>query len=288
MIIAVSLIGCEQEAKQTSRQSPSLPTSTGFVHYDWLPEQLKHTMDHLQHLHPNRHFNFYYYFAVDDINRHYYIVDAGMKIITEMPVTSEAALQFIDEKLYDPNTLKSGAYFARDTSRRSKTSDRDQFFDPQRNVFYILTKDSVSFTQLRVAITEDTAQQQIYIIQGPSDPTVYPLSEVDRPAMPVRGREYFRQAIEEEVRSAEAFLLYDTGTVEVTFVVGGRRVHSPNLVRGLSTYHDTHEAYQADGEYIKAINNAKVWWHDARKDDQPVQSTVRMTFDISRLKKPSP
>ena len=88
---------------------------------------------------------------------------------------------------------------------------------------------------------------------------------------------------EGKVRDAEAFLLYDTGTVEVEFTVWGKRARSPNLIRGFSSRSETHEAYQTDGEFIKAINDAKVWWHDARKQGRLVQSTVRMTFDVSQL-----
>ena len=262
-------------------------TTTGFVHYNWLPQSLKDTMKHLAS-HTDRHFNFYYYFTVDDINRHFYLEDAGLAVIAECPVVHEEALRFIDEQLYNPQARKWGSYHAWDTTNwRNKSPQENRWNYYQRHILYILPQDSADFTQLRVAVMEDTTLQRRYEVRGPADPTVYSSKEVNQPAVPKRGMAYFREAIKNEVRSAEAFILYDTGTVEVTFQVWGGRARSPNLVRGLSTHHDTHEAYQADGEFIKAINSAKVWWRDARKDGRPVPSTVRMTFDIRQLKKPS-
>lgn len=286
LVVAASLIACEREEGQVSRELPTVKSS-GFVHYDWLPKQLKHTMDHLLHLHPDRHFNFYYYFPVDDINRHYYMVDAGLEVIAEMPVTNQEVLRFIDNKLYELPLRKRGIYTAIDTNQWADHT-REQLFHPEKYVIYVLTEDSVDFTQLRIAIAEDTTRGKRWLPGVPGDTVVYTSSEVDQPAEPMRGADYFRQAILKETASSEAFILYDTGTVEVTFQVWGGRARSPNLVRGLSTHYDTHEAYQADGEFIKAINDAKVWWHDARQNGRPVASTVRMTFDISQLKKSLP
>ena len=283
---------CESGGNQTTDDASTViidTTSTGFAHYDWLPQSLKDTMEHLAYAHTDRHFNFYYYFTVDDINRHFFLEDAGLAVIAERPVVHEEALRFVDEQLYDPQARKWGEYYARDTTNwqnKSREENRWSYF--KRNIFYILPQEEADFTQLRVAIVEDTTLKRHYEIRVPADPAVYSSSAVDQPAVPMRGMDYFREAIEHEVHSAEAFILYDTGTVEVTFEVWGGRARSPNLVRGLSTHHDTHAAYQADGEFIKAINNAKVWWRDARQDGQPVASTVRMTFDISELKESSP
>ena len=291
MLVLVGLGSCESKegVNTAASSSETAGPTTDFVHYDWLPQSLKDTMKHLAYAHTDRHFNFYYYFTVDDINRHFFLEDAGLAVIAERPVVNEEALRFLDEQLYDPQARKWGEYHAWDTTdwqNGSRQENRWSYF--QRNIFYILPQEEADFTQLRVAIMEDTTLKRRNEIRVPADPQVYPSSEVDQPAAPMRGMAYFRQAIEHDVQSAEAFILYDTGTVEVTFEVWGGRARSPNLVRGLSTRHDTHAAYQADGEFIKAINNAKVWWRDARRDGRPVASTVRLTFDISQLKKPSP
>ncbi len=34
-------------------------------------KELKHTMDHLTHLHPDRYFHYYYYFDHEDVNRNF-------------------------------------------------------------------------------------------------------------------------------------------------------------------------------------------------------------------------
>ncbi len=163
-----------------------------------------------------------------------------------------------------------------------KSDKRSLFF--HRFISYVLPEDSADFSQLRVAIVEDSVAHSSERYMGPDDLTVYNPNEVDHPPEPVRGIDYFREVIMNEIRSAEVFTLFDTGTVEVEFNVWGHTTHAPNLVRGFSTHHDTHEAYQADGEFIKAINDARVWWHNAQKAGQPVRSKMRVTFDISTLK----
>ena len=279
--VATLMMGCERESEQTPAAESAPSVSSGFVHYDWIPRRMKHTMDHLQTLHPRRVYSYCYYFTVDDINRHFHLDDAGLGVVAEITVSNEDALRFIDDKLYNIEANKWGAYQAWDTTEWRK---KRRSFYPNRTIKYILTEDPVDFTQLRLAIVEDTAIQELRSIEPHSDPKLYSSSEVDQPAEPMRGWDYFRRAIENEVRDAEAFLLYDTGTVEVAFTVWGKRARSPNLIRGFSSHSNAHEAYQADGEFIKAINDAKVWWHDARKQNRPVQSTVRMTFDVSQLK----
>ena len=288
--IIMGLVGCERESETKVTVPEKAYATTGFADYDWLPEKLKHTMDHLARTHTDRHFNFYYYFTVDDINRHFYMIDPGLEVVTEMLVTHEEVLNLIDDKLYDVETRKGGIYVAWDTTNYWRQDRQNVEKSPyyENYIFYVLPKDSADFSQLRVAIVEDTTLQNPDKYFGPPDLTVYTPKEIDTPPHPVRGMEYFRKAIIDEVQSAEVFTLYDTGTVEVAFTVWGHRTHSPNLVRGFSTRSDTHEAYQADGEFIKAINDAKVWWHDARKDGKPVRSKMRMTFDVSTLKNQSP
>ena len=286
-LVAGIAIGCENESG--SRSTAALPettrSTTGFADYDWLPEKLKHSMEHLAKAYPERHFNFYYYFTVDDINRHFYITDPGLQVVEEMSVTNENALRTIEDHLYNVKTRMRGSYVAWDTLNwRKYSKNRNRWPYYQSNIFYVLPENSADFHQLRVAIMEDTTVQHPNHDYGPPDLTVYSLLEVDKPPRPVRGLDYFREAIMNRIASAEVFTLFDTGTVEVELNVWANKTHSPNLVRGFSTRLDTHEAYQADGEFIKAINGAKVWWQPALKNGKPVRSKMRMTFDISTLK----
>lgn len=287
IFMMVGLIGCEKEhrANTTFAASETAYPSTGFADYDWLPAKLKRRMDHLALTHTDRHFNFYYYFQVDDINRHFYVIDPGLKVIEEMPVTDEEALLLIEDKLYDATSRKNGIYVAWDTTLfRQQGQPKVDIPYFRQTVAYVLPDQKADFGRLRVAIVEDSTVQNTIRYYGPPDPTVYDPSQVDTLPRPARGMDYFQRAIFNDVQSAEVFGLYDTGTVEVEFTVWGYRTHSPNLVHGFSSRSDTHEAYQADGEFIKAINRAKVWWHHARKDGRPVQCRMRVTFNVSDLK----
>lgn len=287
--MVVGVAGCKQspnDPMMVPRVDQSTVESTDF---HWLPKQLRHTMDHLVHLYPDRHFKFYYYFATEEVNRNFYMTDPGLRIMAEMPVTNENALRRVEDHLYDVATRERGIFLAYDTTnlrRHSASGQRSPYFESF--IAYVLPKDSADFRQLRVAIVEDKMAYSSERYEGPSDLKVYTLSEVDTLPCPVRGLDYFRNVIMNEVRDAEVFTLYDTGTVEVSFTVWGHRTHSPNLVRGFSTRDTTHEAYQADGEFIKAINDANVWWHDAQRNGQSVRSTMRMTFDVSTLKNQPP
>lgn len=241
-------------------------------------------MDHLTHLHPNRHFKFLYYFATEDVNRHFYMTDPGLDIIAKMPVTNENALRRIEDDLYNVTARERGIVTTYDTTNvrgRISFGKHSPYFEPL--IAYVLPEDSADFCQLRVAVVEDPRPYSHERYERPADLKIYSSSEVDTPAQPVRGMDYFREVVMEEVQKAEVFALYDTGTVEVSFVVWGHRAHSPNLIQGFSSKNPTHEAYQADGEFIKAVNRAKVWWHDAQKEGQPVRSSLRMTFDVNTL-----
>ena len=288
LTVVVGLVGCEREAGNAPATLEADSMTTGLTDYDWLPKQLQHTMHHLVRLHPDRHFDFYYYFDTEDINRNYYMIDPGLKVIEEVPVTNENALLHIEDQLYDVRARKRGISTSWDTlnfRRPLSSGERSTYVLPFTTYVYVLPNDSADFSQLRVAIVEDTAAYSLEKYTGPDDLVVYQLNEVDVPPRPVRGIDYFRNVIMREVQDAEVFSLYDTGTVEISFTVWGHRAHSPNLVRGFSTHSDAHEAYQADGEFIKAINSAKVWWHNAQKDDRSVRSEMHVTFDITTLKK---
>lgn len=221
--IILTGIGCEQSHdKAPSVSTKSVFPITGFADYDWLPDQLKHTADHLATMHTDRHFNFYYYFQVDDINRHFYMIDPGLEVIEEMPVTNENALSLIEDKLYDVKNRRSGIHVAWDTilfRRDGKAPPKIPYH--RQTITYVLPDEEADFSQLRVALVEDTTLQSPMYYYGPPDPEVYALSEVDVPPRPVRGIDYFRKAIFDEVRSAEVFALYDTGTVEIAFTVWG-------------------------------------------------------------------
>lgn len=286
-VTVIGMVGCEKESGTNTTTAPPLETiqpATGFVDYDWLPEKLKHTMDHLTHLYPEHIYRFYYYFTTDDINRHYYMIDPGLDIIEEMPVTNENALSRIDEQLYNVKTRKRGIYVAQDTvDRRQEAKTGDLLPEHKIFVFYVLPENSADFSQLRVAIVKDTSSQRSTRYFTSNDLTVYDISKVDTPPRPVRGINYFIEAVTKAVQSAEIFTLYDTGAVEVEFTVW-HSANSPNIICGFSSQDSTYEAYQADGEVLKAIHHAKVWWYPARKDGQPVRSKMRVTFDVSTLK----
>ena len=282
--VLVGLVGCER-ASGTITTSPEVKRpSTGFADYDWLPEKLKHTMDHLAHLYPDRHFSFYYYFATEDINRNFYMTDPGLRVIAEMPVTNEEAMNRIDEKLYNVKVRKHGLYVAQDTVNRYQQAQVSEPWPVHKSlILYVLPEDSADFYQLRVAIVKDTISRQAARNPTSNDLTIYDIDEVDIPPRPVRGMKYFREAVTKAVQSAKLFTLYDTGTVEVEFTVW-HTAGSPNIIHGFNSQEDTYEAYQADSEVLKAIHFAKVWWHNAQKDGQPVRSNLRMTFDIRTLK----
>ena len=281
----LGLAGCERDTKVSTAPSPSETAYpiTGFDDYDWLPDELKHAADHLVRMNPNHLYRFHYYFDTDDINRHFYIDDPGL-IITQMPVTNEHALERIDDQLHRVEARKRGVYVAHDTVDRRGKEQKDAPWQEHKSlVFYVLPKNSADFSGLRIALVRDTISESAtqYVL---NDPTVYDMNEVDTPPRPIRGLEYFKKAVIGTVRSAALFVPYDTGTVEVEFIVS-RTTDSPNIIRGFSSQDSTYEAYQVDGEILKAIQHAKVWWRMARKDGQPVRTRMRMSFDIAALKK---
>ena len=79
------------------RQNPNnekMPVSSGFPEYDLIPAVLKQKMDSLKAAQfnavqlkvaqQNIDYSYWYYFDTEDVNKHYYIDDAGIKIIEEM------------------------------------------------------------------------------------------------------------------------------------------------------------------------------------------------------------
>ncbi len=276
--VVALVAGCEQRTEQQATAETQLAESSGFVHYDWLPQNLRDTMQQLTDTHTDRHFNFYYYFDVDDINRHYYLEDIGLAVVAKQPVTHQRALQFIEDRLYDPKVRQRGSYIAIDTTNRGvERKARQKYY--RNYIHYLLPEYRADFQLLRVALVEDTtgATRQ----PESSDTNAY---VPDQPARPVRGMEYFRRAVLEEVQSANSLILQDSGTVTLEFSVWGGKAQSPTLVQGFSTQSDAYEAYQTDGAFIKAVNRAKVRWHHARKNGRPVRSTVRIAFDVRQLK----
>lgn len=180
-VIAVGLVGCEKESRvgTTSTSPEAAYPSTGFADYDWLPEKLKHSMDHLAHTNVNRHFNFYYYFQVDYINRHFYMIDPGLRVIEEMPVTNEEVLSLIEDKLYDVKNRRSGIYAAWDTTMFRRQGQPPVYIPYFRQtITYVLPDQTADFKQLRVAIVEDSTAQSSIRYYGPPDLTVYTPSEV--------------------------------------------------------------------------------------------------------------
>jgi hypothetical protein len=262
----------EKATKQGSVAAEQFP-STGFPDYDWLPEQLKRQMYQVANAHLERDYYFYYYFKNDDLHQHFFLDDFGVKIIAEMPVTHEMALQRIEDKLYNAQARRKGRFMARDTNRYLANGPAWH----QRLVGYIFPEIEADFLQLRVAIVEDTPARKRN--HKTYDTTVYSLHEVDEPPIPIRGMEYFQQAVRKEAQLDQALALFDTGTITVEFFVG-HRAQVIDIVSGLEDGNDSYEAYQADSEFMKAVHNAKVWWKPASIQGEPVLTKMQITFQI--------
>jgi len=263
----------EQENAQVELRQPISHSITGFPDYDWLPKELKHQMDSVVEAHLENDYHFYYYFKNDDLHQHFFLDDFGLKIIAEMPVTHEIALQRIEDKLYHVQTRRKGVFMAVDTNRYVTNGPAAH----KRMVGYILPEGEADFRQLRVAIVEDTpARKRNHKIY---DTTVYALHQVEEPPRPLRGMEYFQQAVRKEAQLDQVLALFDTGTITIEFSVG-HRVQVIDIVIGLEDGNNSYEAYQADSEFMKAVHNAKVWWKPASIQGEPVLTKMQITFQI--------
>jgi hypothetical protein len=272
--------------KQAAMVSEAFP-STGFADYDLLPEQLKKRMEELVKNDTTHQYSFYYFFETDDINRHYYLDDQGLQIVVKMPVTNEEALNRIDEKLNEIEVKKLGRYVVRDTTNYQKYRQglkvvpvpKYRFF-----IFHVLPEGAPDFTQLRVAIMKDTVNRGLSKYPENIDTVMYDLDEVDVPPRPLRGLDYFQEAVRKEAQLEEVFALFDTGTVTVEFAVMGHHAQALDVVDGLNNWNNSYEAYQADSEFMKAVHNAKVRWKPGIKNGQPVKTKMKITFKIDSAK----
>lgn len=255
--------------------------STGFDDYDLLPEQLKKQMEALVKKDTIHRYNFYYFFKTDDINHHYYLNDRGLKVVAEMPVTNERALDLIDEKINNIMVKRHGRYEAHDNISHQKynLALKHKFC-----VFYVMPEGTADYSQLRVAIMEDTLWRDRSKYPENIGLVMYDLDEVDSPPRPVRGLDYFQQAVIKEAELEEVFVLFDTGTVTIEFAVVGDQVEALDIVQGFSNWNSSYEAYQADSEFMKAVHNAKVRWKPGLKDKQSVKTKMKITFKVDSAK----
>lgn len=284
------ILGKEQKPftkqEQVTVKSTAFP-HTGFTDYDLLPEPLKKQMEELIKNNPTHQYSFYYFFETDDINRHYYLEDRGMKIIARMPVTNAEALNLIGEKLNEIEIKKLGRYVARDTSNYQKIRQGLEVVPIPKHkslIFYVLPEGEADFSQLRVGIVKNTMKKETLSYTRYLDTVMYELDEVDVPPQPVRGMDYFQEVVCKEAQLDVVFALFDTGTVTVEFFVVGNQVQALDVVQGFSNWNDGYEAYQADSEFMKAVHNAKVIWESGIKNGQSVKTKMKITFTIDSAK----
>jgi len=260
-------------------------SSTGFLDYDLLPNELKLRMEELQASDTPRHYSFYYFFETDDINRHYYLDDDPMNTILEsQSVTNQEALELVEERLLE----SKGRGFNRAEHPNFWENMRNRELAPkiyhQQVVNYILPEYEADFRQLRVGIMVDTANyMEAHENEIIHDTKTYHLTEVDVPPRPIRGEAYFHDAVRKYLKEQLVyFQFYDmTGVVKAEFTVGGK-ASSPQIIEGFSTREtERDEAYKLDGLIVKALNNLKVRWKSGERDGKSVNTRVTMNVHFS-------
>ncbi len=280
------------QSETDSAISSESTRSSGFPEYDLIPETLKQKMVSLKAAHHNIHYSFWYYFDTDDVNQHYYITDAGMKIMAEMPVTNPQALDLVGAKRQEnpgsdvvvaqhPDMMHTPSDTKEEREKRLKKFRAHQA-DPRKYpelvwIRFIFTEDSVDYSKLKIAIINDSFSRSARAMydKEPSN-----LEDVDQLPVPVRGYDYFEKIMVKELMKNDVFTFYDLkGEVTVAFTVGNAAA-SPNIVKGFSSGSDSYEAYKADGAFIKVLNKLKVQWQPARKGSTPVRVTMPLTFKI--------
>lgn len=263
-------------------------SSSGYPEYDLIPAELRCKMDSLKVAHYNINYTYWYFFDIEDVNKNYYITDAGMKIIAEMPVTDPQALALVDEKIQNnpgidvdvtrhPDMVIDASASKEEKEKQFKRM-RENKDDPSRVwIRYIFPEDTVDFSKLRVAIMADNFSRSP---MGMFTSEPYAPKDLDTLPVPVRGYDYFEELMVKELMQHDVFTFYDLkGEVTVELTVG-TTASSPNIVKGFSSSNDSYEAYQADGAFVKALNNLKVWWKPGKVGNSPVRVKMPVTFHV--------
>lgn len=279
------LLDQRENKKPVATKSPEKSAQTGFLDYDLLPEALKKEMHALQQKNTSHWYYFTYYFDNDDVNHRYYVTDARHKIIKQMSVTSNEAMDLVEQYMLEDQG--GGQHTARDQRLFSQEAKKQPPWYIG-HVGYVLPQDkeNADFSKLKVAILEmnfpEWVTSQEEESNGSSETRTYRLSEVDETPKPIRGIEYFKEVVADEIKRKASFL-YDQlqGDVLVSFTIGSN-AKSPQVVKGFSTVSNTHEAYRMDGIIIKAINNSKVHWKLAKKDGKYVSIRIAMTLSFNK------
>lgn len=270
--------------------------STDFPEYGLIPAALKEKMQALKAAHFNINYTYWYYFDVEDVNKHYYITDGGIKIIEDMPVNDPLALALVEGKMLDnpgkdmaiaqhPDMIMNPSASKEEREKKMKRfrahQDNPGLYPQLTSIRYIFPADTANFSKLRVAImAEDLSYHSMSMYQ--SEPYAY--EAVDSLPVPVRGYVYFEKVMAKELMEHDVFTFYDLkGEVTVEFTVGST-ASSPNIVEGFSTREDSYKAYQADGAFIKALNKLKVRWKPGKKGKAPVQVKIPLTFQVNGQK----
>lgn len=264
-----------EEKKPKVKQASVVPEkfpSTSFPDYDLLPENLKQRMEEMVKKDTMHSYSFYYFFEVDDVNRHFYITDAQHEILNAMPVTNPEVFELVDEKI------------AQDKGKGHAVSIEEKFFRQQKTahkgiVSYVLPEDKaqIDFNKLQVGILKMHLPYYLSDLHDLAQDThTYKLSEVDQPPVPIRGLVYFKKVVMDEIKNKASFIYDDLkGEVVVEFTIGHKAI-SPQFVKDFAD--STYEAYRAGGIILRAINDSKVHWKSGIKNGKHVNTRVGMSF----------
>lgn len=268
--------------KHASVKAEKFP-GTGFPDYDLLPDNLKQRMEELTQEDTSQQYRFYYFFEVDDVNRHYYIDDYPMNtILTSQKVDNQDALALVDERLMED--VGQGFAIIHHPQYWDWINDRTkkiEVFSHKNMVHYVFPEGEADFRTLRVGIFKDTTDYlRIYENELTHDSQTYGLKEVDTAPHPTRGFTYFHDVIRKYLNDKLVyFSFYEMkGVVKTEFTIGGK-AGSPQIIEGFSTREsERDEAYKLDGLIIKALNNPKVRWKSGTKNGKHVNTRVGMDF----------
>lgn len=286
MLVGLAFFTNEQ-TEQVEGEKVTSGSSSGYPEYDMIPIELKHKMDSLKAKSYNISYTYWYYFDIEDVNKHYYLEDDELEVVESLPVTNPAVLAMVDEIIQEkPGRDRFSAHHpAMKISPNASKEERENHYKKywkNRNspswvtIQYLFPEDTIDFSKLRVGIVEQ-------IIPPYTNPAalrvVHPYNEVDTLPMPLRGYAYFEDVMEKGLMQYDVFTFYDLkGKVTVEFTVGSSP--SPDIVEGFSTHEDSYEAYQADGAFIKVLNNLKVRWKPGKQGNSPVAVRMPLTFQV--------
>ncbi|WPP48881.1 hypothetical protein [Catalinimonas niigatensis] len=269
------------KVKRASLKSESFP-NTGFPDYDLLPDNLKQRMEKLVKEDTMHRYSFYYFFEVDDVNRHFYLDDDPMNaMVTSQQVYGQDALALVDERVMEDD----GRGFHRKEHPQYwewiQSNHKKERLSHQKIIHYVFPEGEADFRKLRVGIFKDTIDYfRIHENELNHDIKTYTLKEVDTPPSPVRGTAYFHKVLRKYLEDKLLYFnFYDMeGEVKAEFTIGGK-ADSPQIVEGFSTREsDRDEAYKLDGLIVKALNDPKVRWNSGVKDGKNVNTRVGMSF----------